>query len=202
MLDKNMLHSRFGNNVNKYALAIWESSFVSLEDKYEVLCKIDMPEFKDTAHGIVCAFNFRTGSSYVTMDQIHKSLVISSDLVMMELSFPGLVKAVKYQDAKQGIMDSVLHCSSTHSKLEILRMTVNLLVGFKNGSIPMTEQKEWAHDHPDKLLELSQRNPTMEELRSLELTEAEIQQYLTQLQYEESIDSHDGIHSEINHVNL
>jgi hypothetical protein len=190
MLDKNMLHSRFGNTVNKYALAMWESSFVSLEDKYEALCQIDMPEFKDTAHGIVCAFNFRTGSSCVNMNQIHKSLVISPDLYMMDLSFSGLVKVVKAQDARQAIVDSLLQASVTHSKLEILRMTMNLLVGFKNGSIPMTEQKEWANKNPEKLLELSQQSPTVEELRSLDLPEAAIQQYLDQLQREETSDGH------------
>jgi hypothetical protein len=183
MLDKAMLLSRFGNNLNKHGLALWESSFVSLEDKYEALCHIDMPEFKDVAQGIVMAFNSRTGSSCQTMVDIDKSLVIKEDLAMMEIRFSGLVKVVKTQDVLQGIQDATMKASQVYSKQEILRMTINLLVGFMNGTIPNVEaeQRAWADKNPKKMLDLSQRVPTVEEMQSLELNPDQIRQFQAEL---------------------
>jgi hypothetical protein len=156
-MDKTMLFSRFENNFNKEALAIWESSFASLKDKFIALTYIDLPEFKDVAHGIVLAFNHRTGLSCTTLSDIEPSLVIKEDLAMMELRFSGLAKAVKIQEIVQGVQDSVMKASLVYSKQEILRMTINLLVGFENGSIPYEEdaQKAWADKNREKMLDLS-----------------------------------------------
>jgi hypothetical protein len=182
LLDKTMPFSRFGNNFNKEALVIWESSFASLKDKFIALTYIDLPEFKDVAHGIVLAFNHRTGLSCTTLSDIEPSLVIKEDLAMMELRFSGLAKAVKIQEIVQGVQDSVMKASLVYSKQEILRMTINLLVGFENGSIPYEEdaQKAWA-DNREKMLDLSQRNPTVEEMQNIKLSSDQIRSFQEEL---------------------
>ena len=107
------------NNLNKEALAKWESSFVSLKDKFIALTYIDMPEFKDVCHGILLAFNHRTGASCQTLSDIDPSLVIKEDLAMMDLRFSGLVKTVKIQELVPAIQDSIMkaHLYSKGKKL-------------------------------------------------------------------------------------
>ncbi len=174
-----MLRSKFGNNVNKYALAMWESSWIPLEDKFEALCDIDIPEFKDVSHGVVIAFNLRTGATCEKLKDIDKKKVVQEDLDMVELCFPGLVKAVKTQDAVEGIMKSLEVASVTHSRREIMNTFMNTLIGFRNGTIPLNdhEMEMWAKNNREKVMDVSQHDPTFVELQSLELTDDQIRLY-------------------------